>query len=139
MAAKQPRFQIELNRSEIARLKRRVTHTGAKAAATIARDRARQNIARKGRVNTGAMMRKVNVREVLRSDDKSIFEVIAEAEYSGYQEEGIGPVYPVRAKFLRFKPKGKSTFVFAKKTRGFKGAHFMRDAMRAVKLSDFMP
>lgn len=58
--------------------------------------------------------------------------------YANFQEFGTGPIYPKRAKFLRFVPKGGTGYVFAKKTRGVPAVHFLRDAYRSLSLNDYM-
>lgn len=67
------------------------------------------------------------------------YKVYSDLHYTIYQEKGIGPVTPVRAKALRFKPKGSGQFVFAQRTKGFPGGHFFRNAMRSLSLQDFLP
>lgn len=59
--------------------------------------------------------------------------------YAMYQHEGTGiygphgtPIVPVRARFLRFKPKGSSTFVFARSVRGTPPTFFLRRALAAA-------
>lgn len=116
-----------------------VTNTSAKRAAQRARDRARENITRAGRVDTGRMRDSIRI-HVTRTDPKgSEYTIGSEVPYTSFQEEGIGPVYPVRARVLRFKPKGSSVFIFRPRTKGFLGAHFLRDALRSVTLRDFEP
>lgn len=58
--------------------------------------------------------------------------------YANFQEFGTGPIYPKRAQFLRFIPKGGTGFVFAKKTRGVPAVHFLRDAYRSLSVRDYM-
>lgn len=58
--------------------------------------------------------------------------------YANFQEFGTGPIYPKRAKFLRFIPKGGTSFVFAKRTRGVPAVHFLRDAYRSLSVRDYM-
>jgi alpha-L-arabinofuranosidase len=58
---------------------------------------------------------------------------------SGYNwEDGIGPVFARPGHFLVFTPKGSATVVFAKRTSGFPGGHFFRDARRDIHLDDFL-
>ena len=58
--------------------------------------------------------------------------------YAYYQHEGTGiygphgtPIVPVTAKFLRFIPKGGSTYVFAKEVRGTPPTFFLTRALAA--------
>ena len=103
------------------------------------RDRARRNLRAAGRHDTGALGRSIRVTKMPTSTPmKPKFSIGTNLHYAKYQEWGIGPVTPKRAKVLRFKPGGSNTFVFAMRTRGFKGAHFMRDAYRAITTKDFL-
>jgi hypothetical protein len=47
--------------------------------------------------------------------------------------QGHKAIYPVRAKALRFRPKGSRTWVFAKRTRAVKGVPYLRDALPAAR------
>lgn len=58
--------------------------------------------------------------------------------YANFQEFGTGPIFPKRAKFLRFIPKGGTKFVFAKRTRGVPAVHFLRDAYRSLSINDYL-
>lgn len=97
------------------------------------RDRTRANIRASGRRNTGKMHDSIRV--VQTGDAK--YSVGSDLPYYKFQEFGRGPVRPIRAKFLRFKPKGSNKFVFAKYVRPDPGGHFLRDARRALSLRDF--
>lgn len=102
-----------------------------------ARDRAKDNIKKAGRVDTGRMRNSMNY--VLKQQTRTTisYEIGARVPYGIFQEEGVkGPIYPRRTKFLRFKPKGAKGFVFAKKVKGFKGAHFLADALKSLKITD---
>lgn len=57
--------------------------------------------------------------------------------YVKYQEFGTRAHGPVRAKMLRFRPKGSAEYVFAKWVRGVQPARFMRKALAALRPSDF--
>lgn len=87
------------------------------------------------RTNTGAMQRSVKIKK----QADAWYKVYSDLHYTIYQEKGIGPVTPTRAKALRFKPKGSGSFVFAMRTRGFDGGHFFRRALRSLRLPDFLP
>jgi hypothetical protein len=109
-------------------------HAGAKALQT----RVRHNITTAGRVDTTAMRNSFTIKKADGWPNPS-FSVGSDLHYTVYQEEGIGPVTPKRAKFLRFKPKGSRTFVFTKRTRGFPGAHFFKRAVASMDEADFTP
>ena len=106
------------------------THV-AKTAGAV-RDGAKRIIRAEGRINTGAMVQSIESRKV----GERTYEVGSRLNYAIYQHEGVkGPIYPRRAKVLRFKPKGGSGFVFARKVSGFKGIHFLTRALEQVRTS----
>ena len=112
--------------------------TGAGIAAGKARDRAKQIIRDEGRVDTGALLQSVRAEEVSSNKDGSTWRIGSDLEYAGYQHDGVqGPIYPKRASVLRFKPKGSSTFVFAKSVSGFEGIFFATRALEQVRPEDF--
>lgn len=101
--------------------------TGTRKKAQQVADRARQIIISEGRVRTGDLANSIQVEQVGRYE----FKVGSDLHYAKYQHEGVkGPVRPVRAKVLRFKPKGSNQYVFAKETKGFPGIFFLTRAMR---------
>lgn len=107
-------------------------------AAGRTRDRARANIKKMHREDTGKMKQSANYFRKRVSRGEIVYEVRLQTYYSRWQEEGVkGPIYPRNAKALRFKPKGKNFFVFAKKVNGFKGGHFLKDALNDLKPTDF--
>jgi hypothetical protein len=57
--------------------------------------------------------------------------------YAKYQEFGTRAHGPKRAKFMVFQIRGSGPLIFAKWVRGVTPAHFMRDAIQAVKASDY--
>lgn len=140
MAYRGTRVTVNIDRAKVRMHVGRLTEASARRASEAVQRRARNNIRRAGRINTGAMLNSI---EVTRLGTSTLlepkFRIGSDLQYARYQEHGIGPVYPVRAKVLRFKPKGSNTFVFARRTRGFEGAHFMRDAYRAITKQDFLP
>lgn len=63
--------------------------------------------------------------------------VYTDLEYGMYQEYGTRAHGPVRAKALRFKPKGSSKYVFAKWVRGVPAKRYMQRAFDSLRESDF--
>ena len=128
------RVRVNLNHPKaMAYIRERGRASVLRAAQTTQR-RARANLARSGRINTGALTQSIDIRVT----GPMRYSIGSDLPYAIYQEKGIGPVYPVRAKALRFKPKGSNVFVFAQRTRGFEGAHYMRKAYRSLTVADFM-
>lgn len=125
---------VRLDRSATAAMVARNVDAANELAAYYTRDRAKGNIVAKGRVDTARLWASIEARRV------SPFQwtVGSPLHYAKFQEEGVrGPVLPVRAKVLRFKPKGSTQFVFARRTKGFPGAFFLRDALRRLSPRDF--
>lgn len=117
-----------------------ISKASARAAANATLKRAQTNIIRTGRVDTGRMYTSMHIEESRVSNPlRPRFLVKSDAPYTRYQEHGTQGHGPVRAKALRFRPKGSSTFVFAKWVRGVRPAHFMRDALAALRPSDYVP
>lgn len=135
----QTRVEITIDQGAIQRVAGQVSQRAAYRAASVTRDRARANFTRKGRTGTGKLNRSIAVRDRGITRHGRTYAVGSNLHYAKYQEYGTRAHGPVRAKFLRFKPKGSSTFVFAKWVRGIKPAHALRDAYRALRVSDFLP
>lgn len=102
-------------------------------AARAAQEEARWNIAKHGRNRTGAMSQGIKIEKI----GAMRYRVIATEPYSIFQEKGVRPFSAKPGKFLVFMPKGGTSLVFAKRVKGFKGIHFMRDAMRSLRKEDF--
>lgn len=132
--------RLELDQRAINDLLFDVTEMSARRAAGICRDRVRANFDAKGRRRTGALSRSIRARLEKRDSASRVrYSVGSSLTYAQYQEFGIGPVEPVKAKVLRFKPKGSATFIFRPRTRGFEGAHAFRDALNSITVKDFLP
>lgn len=118
----------------------RISQEAIMRAAQQTRSRYSANIVQAGRVRTGDMHQKVEAREILGGRwDSPKAAVGTPVKYAKYQEYGTRAHGPVRAKALRFKPKGSSTFVFAKWVRGVTPAKFARRALDSIRPTDFLP
>lgn len=107
-------------------------------AGVATRDRARTNLANAGRSGHGILMASIIVSpQIMHLGNLLMVEVGSPLFYAIYQEKGIGPVVPVKAKVLRFQPKGSSTYVFASRTKGFPGAYYLTRAIRSLTVADF--
>jgi hypothetical protein len=109
----------------------------ARRAAEKTLQRARSNLSAAGRNNTGALQNSLMVMDITGNPMVPSFAIGSGLEYAIYQEVGTGGSRARPGGFLRFKPKGSSTFVFAKQTRGFPGANYLGKAVAAVTASDF--
>ena len=123
--------RIRINEAAMTAELNKATRKSALRGAQSAQKKVRNNM--RMRRNTGRMISSVHMRPV----GANRYRIFSDLYYTKYQEYGIGPVRPVKAKALRFKPKGSSTFVFAQRTRGFKGGFFFKRALRSMKVSDF--
>lgn len=128
------RFKGPIQEHEVAQ----ITKQAALKAAKRTQGRIQRNIRAKGRVNSGRMVNSVTIERVPGKHPLNpTFEIGARTPYAAYQEKGTRPHGPVKAASMVFTPKGASEAVFAKWVRGIKGAHFVRDAVRLIKPSDF--
>ena len=129
---------VRLDRSRVSSLVAETSSASAKRAAEKTKGRVQSNIRAAGRVDTGRMLNSIKVTAGTTNGPISDYYVSSDEEYTRYQEDGIGPQRARPGGFLVFKPKGSGTFVFAKQTKGFKGAHFFRDAYAKLTLADFL-
>lgn len=129
------RVRVEIDRARLEKLFTDSRNEASRNGALSASRKVKENITAKGRVDTGAMRNRVGARK----GREGWWMVQGGAPYTSYQEFGTRAHGPVRAKYMRFKPKGSNTFVFAKWVRGVKPGNFFRDAMRSLKVSDFLP
>lgn len=115
-----------------------ITKQAALKASRRTQGRIQRNIRAKGRVNSGRMVNSVTIERVPGKHPLNpTFEIGARTPYAAYQEKGTRPHGPVKASRMVFTPKGSSQAVFAKWVKGITGAHFVRDALRLIKPSDF--
>ena len=98
----------------------------------------RQEIRAAGRVNTGRMVNSVTAtRDTRRDRLRPAYIVGPRVGYAKFQDRGTRSHGPKHKKFMRFKPKGKNYFVFAKWVRGVKAANFMSKAVSKLSARDF--
>lgn len=109
-------------------------------AAQRVRGRAMSNIRSLGRVDTGEMIRGLQVRKTGASQPLwPQYTVESTARHTGWQEDGTRAHGPVRADFLVFQIRGAGPVIFAKWVRGVPPGHFMRRAMDSATVADFTP
>lgn len=105
------------------------------------RDQAKLDLTNNGLVNTGKLRNSIES-TVAKRDKQVIATVGTDVEYARFVHDGTkGPIVPKRARVLRFKPKGGSSFVFAASVRGTKEtgrySPFMTNALKKLKASDY--
>lgn len=132
--------RITWNEAEFARiLEHETVPMAVWRAAGRVRDRAKMNITTAGRIDTGAMRNDIQARRLRGGKSGVWYEVGGTLPYTIYQHEGVdGPIVPRRAKVLRFKPGGSSTFIFRPQVNGFRGEPFLTDALKSLTLNDFL-
>lgn len=111
---------------------------GTRRAAEAAVLAAQANITAKGRVSRGRLRKSIRAQQI-QGSPKVVFAVGSTSPYALYQEKGTRGSQAKPGKFLRFRIKRRGPYIFAKKVRGVRPAHFMRDALRAVKPKDYLP
>lgn len=98
----------------------------------------RQEIRAAGRVDTGRMVNSVTAtRDTRRDRLRPAYIVGPRVGYAKFQDRGTRAHGPKHKKFMRFKPKGKNYFVFARWVRGVKAANFMSKAVSKLSARDF--
>lgn len=108
----------------------------ALAAAKTVRDYARANLIMHKAVDTGKLIDSIEIQDRTRGQFAT-YRIGPTVPYAKWVEDGRGPVYPKKAKALRFRPKGSSKYVFAKRVGPAKGIHFMRGAVQRLNDSDY--
>lgn len=133
------KIRFTLNQQEF----RRMTETGTIAQATWraagkVRDDAKRELTGQGRIDTGLLRQSISGRRVRSTGPNSVlYEVGSDLDYAIYQHEGTRDHGPVRARMLRFKPKGSGVFVFAKRVRGVRPSKFLARALARLSIGDF--
>lgn len=126
---------IVLHREEIRKLLTSRSHPVIRHLEFYGR-KARSNARRKAPVNTGHLRQSIGMNTSVRGT--RIFVRIGTdvrskgAPYGLYQELGTGiygprktPITPKKRQFLKFKPKGSDTFVYARSVKGSRGHHYL--------------
>lgn len=118
--------RVVLNRGELLRMR----YPGGAVYDAVEKYTRRVTLLAKAKANVDTGRMRAQIRSEMSGGKIVTGTIISPAEYTPYVHEGRGPVYPKRAKALRFKPKGSSAFVFAKKVKGYKGNPFLTDALK---------
>lgn len=132
-------IRFKFNQAEFARM----TESGSIAQATWraagkVRDDSKRIITAEGLVNTGKLRASIVARRVRNGRKGVFYEIGSPLKYAIYQHEGTqGPIYPRRAKVLRFKPGGSGTFIFRPKVKGVDAKRFLTRALERLTANDF--
>lgn len=137
MANVQVRFTMDPSQTNV--VVGGITADAAYKAAQAARARMRINIQSDGLMDTGKLLNSVELNSTMeRGTLRPAYTVGSPLEYAKYLEHGTRAHGPVRAKYLRFKPKGSSTFVFAKWVRGVRAYRFARQTANEMTVHDYL-
>jgi hypothetical protein len=131
-------YRFEFREAEVKRLLQGPEGEVDKAvrrAAGVVRDRSRQNL--RQNVGTGRLIQSIRYEKEQASQRGITYLVGSDLDYAIYLEEGTRDHGPRTAKPLRFKPRGSSTFVFAKRVRGIAAIHYLKRALQSLGPSDF--
>jgi len=132
------RVRVQYNLGPATTIIGEIVDAAAYRAAQRVRGRAMSNIRSLGRVDTGEMIRGLQVRRTGAAGSLwPQYTVEAIARHTGWQEDGTRAHGPVRADFLVFQIRGSGPVIFAKWVRGVPPGHFMRRAFQAASPSDF--
>lgn len=132
------RIRLELDGRAVKTLAQNTNRETSERGAARAKELIQQEIKAAGRMDRYRMYHSVGVHRQRASGSQFSAWVGPNVPYARWQNDGTGPIYPRRAKFLRFKPKGSNTFVFAKRTKGVPAARFMEKAARRISTKDFL-
>lgn len=137
--------KLTINSSKLRTKVLAISSEAARKAANRVALRARASVLGQGRMDTLEMLRGFKIKETTKSPSRASFFVYNTAKHFPYQElgtpksnPGIDYIYPKNFTLLRFRPKGGSTFVFAKRVRGVKPGQFLKRAAKATQLKDFV-
>jgi len=131
-------YHIKWNEAEFNRiLEQQTVPQAVWRAVGKVRDRAKANITTSGRVDTGALRQSIVGRRLRGGKGGVWYQVGSDLDYAIYQHEGTqGPIYPRRAKVLRFTG-SSGTYVFAKQVRGIEGVKYLTRALESLTVADF--
>lgn len=103
---------------------------------------AKRNLSGEGgpkRVDTGRLRASIATVVVYRNGDPVVL-IGTNVRYARWVHDGTGiygphhtPIVPRRAKFLRFRPRGSSRYVYARSVKGMRPNPFMRNALPAAR------
>lgn len=136
--AKHAEVILRLDQGAIIQVVGKDIHASAKRAANVWLGRARSNLSAAGRMDTGKLYASLKVTDITANPMVPEFLVGSDLEYAIYQEKGTNGARARPGGFLVFTPKGSSKLVFAKKVRGFAGAHYLENAVAAASISDYL-
>lgn len=130
---------VHLNDVDITRIVGRISHEAGERAAVITVARVRGNILADGLVNSGELLHSIQYEDRTIDPLKPSFRVFSDDPKAKYPEYGTSGATARPGHVLRFKPKGSTIYVFAKRVRGIRPYHFFLRAFRQLSKRDFLP
>lgn len=133
-------IRIKLDKAAIRRLAEgdgQEVDRAVRRAAGRARDYARANLTSDGNIDTGRLRNSVETQRAPSSSRPVNYEVGTRLEYGIYLEAGTRDHGPVRAKVLRFKPKGAGGFIFRPRVRGIRATRWLSRVLSRLSPNDF--
>ena len=127
-----------VNHGAVARVVAEAGGMAVARAAAITMKRAQRNVIAMGLVETGELAASFRVRNVTTNILKPTFRVLSLDLKAKYPEFGTRGSTAAPGRWLVFKPKGSTTFVFAKKTKPIRRYGFMRKARDELTKKDFL-
>ena len=93
------------------------------------------------RIDTGKLRASISVQLKRKSTNILVVHIGTNVEYALWVHDGTGlygpmhrPIRPKTKRYLRFKPKNSSTFIYAKLVKGMRPNHFLSDALEAARI-----
>lgn len=131
-------IRLRINHSQSRAYAGLASRAAVEKAAVLAEQRYRNNILAADLVDTRELIDSVQRQHVPGSTLLTpAIAIGAAAKHAVFHEFGTRAHGPVKAKMLRFKPKGSSTFVFAKWVRGVRPTKFAQRALDMTRPTDF--
>lgn len=134
------RVRITLDQAAIKRLTQGegdVVDRAVRRAAGRARDYAKVNLTNDGNINTGRLRNSVESRRAPVSSRPVNYEIGTRLDYGIYLESGTRDHGPVRARVLRFQPKGASGFIFRPRVKGIRATRWLSRVLSRLSPNDF--
>jgi hypothetical protein len=130
--------KVKYDDAAILRITGVLSKKAAERAAEKTRKRARENVIAMGLVNTGKLKDSFEKKDVTTNTLLPTFLVYSTEPTAKFPEFGRRGFSAAPGKVLVFKPKGGSTFVFAKKVGPVKPYGFMKKAKQQLTVADFV-
>ena len=130
--------RLRIDHSTMSAVVGNITSKAVQKAGEVSRERYVANLRSDDLVNSGKLVNSITTAPVPRGILSPAVAIGSPLDYVKYPEFGTRAHGPRRAKALRFKPKGSSTFVFTKWVRGVRPYGFARRTLDQIRPTDFV-